>query len=926
MLREFPRFDAVVRLLNAVPGAPLLAILIASVWAAFALSAALSPDDVLTERLQHERTVLREISDLRNALAGLYVECSALTRSHPPVRINRVLGQLQSQQALYIARHVRWSATPLPPPIADLLLRPLHADAIEFLTTAVAEWGPALRTGDTEALRQSMGHLHTTFARLQEDLKRSTDALSSALEKDEQSYQSSLQQAFVVLAISSSTILLALSVHLWRAGRSADDRLDQARRSPGDAAYARQALRLADAGTWRLDFRNSPATRYLSQRTLELTGANLPPTDNGIAVAAWEDAVRNAEDPESADHALQSVAETISGTRSGFDTTFAFRRPLDGRIVWLREVAEMVCDPRGKPLDLFGITIDVTRSKQNEAELLNAKLMAESATRMKSDFMANMSHEIRTPLNAIIGLSYLALNAAQDLRQQDHLEKIHQSGEHLLAIINDILDFSKIEAGMLALEQHPFSLADVLQKVVALLGSKADKKGLELIISVDPTLPVNLIGDGLRLGQVLLNYVNNAIKFTERGSIRIAVYPVHESCDTLQLRFDVRDTGIGLSEAQMDGLFHSFVQVDTSTTRRHGGSGLGLAICKNMAHLMHGQVGVDSSPGCGANFWFTAQLGKGPVPAPSDWPLPDLRGRRVLVVDDNEHARLVLVDMLNGLQFDVEAVDRGAAALDVVRSEHAAGRPYELLFLDWQMPEMDGLQVAHFIASMALKPPPHLIMVTAYGRAEVAKAAAAGGIQEVLTKPITAAQLSETVYRCLRQHDRQQPVVPSARSSQEVDWSPQLETLAGCRILLVEDNEINQEVAFDFLSGAGFVVGIADSGLSAIQRVREANQHWDLVLMDLHMQGMDGISTTVEIRKWMRAEELPIVALTASVLSADRTRCLEAGMQDFLSKPIIPATLWQTLLQWIKPPSPAQHPANPANLVGPVGPDTPDTL
>ena len=912
MLRELPRFDSFMRALNAVPGTPLLAILISSVWIAFALSAALSPDDALTERLQHERTVLREISDLRNTVATLYVECSAVSKSHTAVRTNHLLGRLQTQQALYVAQHVRWSRTPLPASISNQLLHPLHADMIEFMGTAVGEWGPALRSGDVEVLRQSTAHLHTAFERLQASLNLTTQALSSALESDEQAYQSSLQQAYSVLAVCSGLILLGLMFHLWLAGRSAEERFDQSRRSPGDAAYARQALRLADAGTWRLDFREAPAMRYLSERGLEISGAQATPPNNRLTASAWEAAVRAAEDPTSGDLALLAIDQTISGERSGFDVTYAFQRPSDKRVVWLRDVAEMVRDPRGKPLDLFGITIDVTRNKHDEAELLNAKLTAESATQMKSDFMANMSHEIRTPLNAIIGLSYLALNAIKDPQQKDQLEKIHRSGEHLLTIINDILDFSKIEAGMLTLEQQPFALADVLQKVVALLGVKADSKGLELIISVDPQLPPNLIGDSFRLGQVLINYVANAIKFTEHGSIRIAIYPVHEAADVIALRFDVRDTGIGLTEAQMDGLFHSFVQADASTSRRHGGSGLGLAICKNIAHLMHGQVGVESSPGCGANFWFTAQLGKGPASAPSDWPLLSLQGRRALVVDDNEHARLVLQDMLNSLAFEVDAVEGGAAALELVRSEDTAGRPFELVFLDWQMPEMDGLQVAHYIASLGLSQPPQLVMVTAYGRDEIAKAAAAGGIRAVLTKPITAAQLRDTVHQCLRvappalSDQPHQHAVPRPRPRVADDMS-QLAGLAGCRILLVEDNEINQEVAFDFLSGAGFVVGIADSGLSAIQRIRDADQHWDLVLMDLHMQGLDGIATTIEIRKWRDAELLPIVALTASVMATDRALCLDAGMQDFLSKPIVPATLWRTLRRWIKTPVPDIH-------------------
>ncbi|RFO97683.1 hypothetical protein DIC66_07450 [Rhodoferax lacus] len=405
---------------------------------------------------------------------------------------------------------------------------------------------------------------------------------------------------------------------------------------------------------------------------------------------------------------------------------------------------------------------DISLQRQAQVELLNAKLAAEDTARTKADFLANMSHEIRTPMNAIVGLSHLVLQTELNRTQRDFLGKIQDSGQHLLGIINDILDFSKMEAGKLTVEQRDFELTQVLDNLTNLIGEKARSKELELVFDVDPCVPDALHGDALRLGQILINYANNAIKFTHHGEICVAVLPLPSQGEQVNLRFEVRDTGIGLSTEQMERLFQSFQQADTSTTRKYGGTGLGLAICKSLAELMHGTVGVESVLGKGSTFWFTTQL---------------------------EKAK--------------KKITHSPVAQEVARN---AGSPAQRL----------------------------------------------AGIH-------------------------------------------------GARILLVEDNDLNQLVASELMTGAGLEVDVADNGRIAVERILRSPTHWDLVLMDMQMPVLDGVSATREVREALGVNLPVIVAMTANAMPQHRQACLEAGMQDFITKPIDPHQLWDTLLRWIAP-------------------------
>ncbi|MBF0160206.1 MAG: response regulator [Magnetococcales bacterium] len=567
----------------------------------------------------------------------------------------------------------------------------------------------------------------------------------------------------------------------------------------------------------------------------------------------------------------------------------------DGHKALLETVNLPFWDTGDQLLGLLGISRDITAQKAAEEVIRHAGEMAEEATRTKSDFLANMSHEIRTPMNAIIGLSHLALKTELTSRQRDYLSKIQGSGQHLLGIINDILDFSRIEAGKLTVEQTEFDMETVLDTVTNMMAEKSSVKGLELLLDIDPSVPSRLVGDPLRLGQILINYASNAVKFTEQGEISIQICLKEETDQLLLLHFAVCDTGIGLTEEQASRLFQSFSQADSSTTRKFGGTGLGLVIARNLAELMGGTAGVTSQYGHGSTFWFTARLGRSRTERPSVMkPGPDLCGKRMLVVDDNDSARTILQTLLSSMTFHVAVAASGQEALEAIQRASGDQSPYDVVFLDWQMPGMDGIETAQRIGALSLTTKPHLILVTAHSREDIFSQAEAAGIEDILVKPVTASTLFDLTMNLLSGR-KEIPRQTASFSS----FTARLATIQGARLLLVEDNELNQEVAMELLEEAGLVVDLAVNGAVALQQVQQVS--YDLVLMDMQMPVMDGITATRAIRQLPQCAHLPIVAMTANAMLADRDLCIEAGMNDHIAKPIEPDHLWQALLTWIQP-------------------------
>ncbi|NNG21660.1 hybrid sensor histidine kinase/response regulator [Telluria aromaticivorans] len=532
-----------------------------------------------------------------------------------------------------------------------------------------------------------------------------------------------------------------------------------------------------------------------------------------------------------------------------------------------------------------------------------AMLRAEAGTRMKSEFLANMSHEIRTPMNAIIGMSRLALMAEADPKQRNYLGKILGASEHLLGIINDILDFSKIEAGKLALESVPFALDDLLDHLANMLGVRLEAKGIELVFRVGPGVPQRLVGDPLRLGQVLLNLSGNAVKFTEYGEVVVSVELRRREGNAVSLLFAVSDTGIGMSEEQLARLFQSFSQADGSTTRKYGGTGLGLSISKQLVELMKGSIGVTSVPGAGSRFSFELPLEVEDLPASAAGtiqPKASLQHVRALVVDDCASARAALVEMLGAIGVSADGAGSGEQCLALLRRAADAGTPYQVVLMDYLMPGLDGMETIRRIRADADNSPPlSILMVSACSRESVLQQEGELPLDGYLNKPVGPALLYHSLLQVLQPWGgtpaNGEPAVLRLPAIPGLD----LPRLDGARILLAEDNANNREVAIDFMAAARIQVDVALNGVEAVRMASSGD--YDLVLMDIQMPELDGLGATRQIRSIDRLHDLPVVAMTAHALPEDRTRSLAAGMNDHVNKPIDPDLLFCTLLKWIDP-------------------------
>ncbi|MES2127647.1 MAG: response regulator [Pseudomonadota bacterium] len=863
-----------------------------------------------------------------------YLVVLQMTASGDAAERAALVRRLSVLRAEHATRYRHWLGQALNKELADLLLRQANEPALAFYDTAFNQLIPAMERGDQASTTRALALLKTRYFEHRAVIDKLIERARTELREDELAASARIASDSLRLLL---TLLVSLGVGVAGAAliaRSITGPLDEAvgvaRRvaagkldgrianayhdEPGQLLDALAvmtgslATMLAARNASELSLRQA---KELTERLIDSANVMIVGLDRAGAVLIFNGAAealtgyRRSEVLGKTWRELPIVAgqdgarwpgpEQWGQVAHSFEQDIVDSGGAKRTISW----QHTVMGAEGDKVALLSFGIDVSEQIAAQRDAVAAREQAEAASRSKSEFLANMSHEIRTPMNAIIGMTGLALRTELDARQRNYMEKVEHAAHGLLGIINDILDFSKIEAGQLQFEKRPLLLRHTLEHLATLSVIKAQEKGLELLFDVAPDVPAELVGDPLRLAQVLLNLVNNAIKFTHKGEVVVAVRLEERSASQACLRFEVRDTGIGIDPAQSARLFEAFAQADASTTRNYGGTGLGLSISRRLVELMEGRLWVDSKPGEGSVFSFTGRFDLPPNAMRAVATVATVLPMRVLVVDDNAAAREILLGILASMRLDAHACADGASAIAELEAGERRGAPYNVVLMDWMMPTLDGAETIRRIrASPQISATLAIIMVTAYSRDDLI--ASTTDIEQigVLEKPVTPSSVLDALASYAG--------MLGATSKRRVHAGAYHEALLhirAARVLLVEDNDINEELAVDILDGMGLKVSVAHNGREAVDMVGTGG--YDVVLMDCQMPVMDGYEATGILRRDPRHAHMPIVAMTANAMAGDREKCIAAGMSDHISKPIDVQTLATILAKVL--PSPEER-------------------